>query len=203
MATRKKLLSDSEIQSGMNKSYRRESIADYITSRRGSLSDLVFSSNRMLSRDSLARISRNPSVSNQDLPPGLLRDTKQRCYSLVASSSLQNSHSSIRESRLEYRSNSNVVSGNCINKPFPKTKSLSSIQNLVDKNKTFSNKRRRWLRKIQSLKVFDSVLKGRQTRKRFDVSKKNNFYITTQYTTKTIQVQCRSSFIYHIAFRYM
>lgn len=177
MTTRKKLLSDSDIVSGINKTYRRESIAEYLTSRRGSLSDLVSSTHRKLSRDSLlgnARMSRNSSVSHQGCQG---KDSKQRSNSLAASPSVHSSQSSLRESRLDHRSSTNLISGSFVNRPFLKTKSLNSIQTVAERNeeskrnsKTLANKRRRWMRKIQSIKVFDSVLKGRQNRRRFEVN---------------------------------
>lgn len=176
MAMRKKLLSDSDIIGAPSKTYRRESIAEYLTSRRGSLSDLVSSSHQKLSRDSLlgnARMTRNASVSHQ-VCPVLVRDTKQRSNSLVASPSVHNSQSSIRESKYEHRSSTNIAPVGFLSKPFLKTRSLNSIQ--TDRNeevrrnsKNLASKRRRLMKKIQSLKVFDSVLKGRQNRRRFEV----------------------------------
>ena len=181
MATRNKLLSDSDILSGLNRNYRRESIADYLTNRRGSLSDLVFTGPGKLSRESLPtnpRWSRNSSITNP-CPPSLQRDSKQRSNSVVANPSPYSSQTSIRESRLDRRSSSNLLngpSGSYSYKVFNKTKSLSSIQTAVERNeeskrKSLANKKRRWMRKFQSFRVFDSVLKGRQNRRRFDVSK--------------------------------
>lgn len=196
MAARKKILSDSDIVSGLSRNYRRESIADYLTSRRGSLSDLVNSSYRKLSRDSLlgnTRMSRNSSLTNQ-APLVNLRDQKQRSSSVVTSTSLQTSQSSIRESRLEQRSNSHVIHGSFTFKQLSKTKSLNSILPLPDRgeegkrnSKLFSTKRRRWLRKIQSLKAFETALKSRQNRRKFEVSTKTNIHLVSPiFVTLTI-----------------
>jgi hypothetical protein len=172
MFSRRQFLSESDLPLENNKMYRRESITDYITSRRGSLSDLVFSNSRYLARDSLgaqlSRRSRHLSLSSQTS----VIAQKQRSSSLVP---LQKSQILPRDIRSEY--NTNTLSN--FEKRFMKTKSLNSFNGSstrVDDQKRNSkgqinlNKRRKLLKKIKSLQTFDSVLKARQSRRRFDVS---------------------------------
>ncbi|XP_060580848.1 uncharacterized protein LOC132737561, partial [Ruditapes philippinarum] len=170
MFSRRQFLSESDLPLENNKMYRRESITDYITSRRGSLSDLVFSNSRYLARDSLgaqlSRRSRHLSLSSQTS----VIAQKQRSSSLVP---LQKSQILPRDIRSEY--NTNTLSN--FEKRFMKTKSLNSFNGSstrVDDQKRNSkgqinlNKRRKLLKKIKSLQTFDSVLKARQSRRRFD-----------------------------------
>lgn len=172
----RRLHSDSDVMAD-GKLFRRESIADYLTSRRGSISDLVFSTNRKLSRDTfLARNShsRHMSLTNQN---SLLtsRDQKQRSSSLV-SPKLKPVECLSREARSEYKN----TSGNFCEKKFLKTRSLNNLlyfntksddQKRNSKGQIMTNfKRRKLMKKLQSIQTFESVLKSRQNRRKFDVS---------------------------------
>ena len=156
---------------------RRESFGDYLASRRGSLSDLVFTNERKLSKEAgfptqYDRRTRHMSITNSSSLPEILA-AKQRSTSLVAVGN--SSLGSLRESRYERRSGSVTVLNT--DRRFVKTGSLSSINcsSLGDGGKRYSKgqisstRRRRWLRKIQSLQAFDSVLKTRQSRHKYMV----------------------------------
>lgn len=178
MFSRRQFLSESDLASENSKIYRRDSITDYITSRRGSLSDLVFSNSRNLSRDSLGRRSRHLSLTSQTSLIG----QKQRSSSLVP---IQRSQIISRDIRSEY--NANNLSN--FEKRFMKTKSLNNFNGSsprVDDQKRNSkgqinvSKRRRLLRKVKSLQTFESVIKHRQRRKRFDVSFDYMYFSSTR-----------------------
>lgn len=168
MASRR-LYSESDLSAG--KLVQRESITDYIASRRGSLSDLVFS-NRKLSRESVfaqnQKRSRHLSLVGQ---ASLVSSQKQRSSSLVPT--LQKLLS--RDIRSDY-----TASGiSNFEKRIAKTRSLNNLnaalpkfddQKRGSKDQISINKRRRTLRRIKSLQAFESVIKSRKRRQRFDVS---------------------------------
>ena len=158
---RQVLYSDSDIpQYG-----RLESIGDFISSRRGSLSDLVFSGQRKLSRDSVY-FSNKHRAANQ-----LSHHLSLDCSSL---------NNSIKDSC----SNSLLqASGSCLadKKAFLKTKSSRDVVQFAGTPSTGKRnskelvktplllKRRRSMRKIQSLKTFEGLLGYKRKRNQIQV----------------------------------
>lgn len=160
---RRKLLSDSDL----NKAFRRDSVSEYIVSRKGSLSDLVFATNRKLSRDAFltgsTRNARAPSLTNQPFT-NQSRDSKQRSTSLSGAVGPVTPETLTREKQnLDFRNQGNSF----LEKRFQKTNEDSRRHSKT----TLLNaaKRRRCFRKLQVLQTFETALKNRQKR-RFDVS---------------------------------
>ena len=162
---RKMLYSDSDIPQYGMRSNRLDSVGDYITSRRGSLSDLVFSSQNKLSRDSvflsnkktrtvsMATISRHLSLEQPSLT-GIARETRSK--TLVPEKRPLMKTKSSRE-LVSFASTPNAAKRN--------SKELVKTPLLL--------KRKRSMRKIQSMKAFDSLLCSRRKLHRFKV---NNTY---------------------------
>ena len=122
MASRK-LVSDSYL----NKAFCRDSVSEYIVSRKGSLSDLVFATNRKLSRDAFltgsTRNSRAPSLTNQPFT-NKSRDSKRRSTSLSGTVGLVTLETLTREKT--YSECKNGGDGNSLlEKRFQKTTSLN------------------------------------------------------------------------------
>lgn len=171
MGTKHRLSCDSDIPGGVQRLTRRESVTDYITNRRGSLSDLIYARKRDSIGAASTRMSRHPSLTST-FAPLVQRDAKQRSTSL----SLAPSQPLARDSRADVK---NVMT--FIEKRLVKTRSLNCINSGASGDDTkrplkqqFVNasRRRKWLAKIKTLQRFDSVIKHRQNRMRFDVSKR-------------------------------
>ena len=158
------LYSDSDIPQYGVRSNRLDSVGDYITSRRGSLSDLVFSSQNKLSRDSvffsnnkstrtviMTNLSRHLSLEQATLT-GIARET--RSNSLIPE----------RKPLIKTRSSRELVSfASTPNNGKRNSKELVKTPLLL--------KRRRSMRKIQSMKAFDSLLCTKRKRHRFQVNR--------------------------------
>ncbi|XP_052279877.1 cyclic nucleotide-binding domain-containing protein 2-like isoform X2 [Dreissena polymorpha] len=163
---RRKLLSDSYL----NKEFRRDSVSEYIVSRKGSLSDLVFATNRKLSRDAFltgsTRNSRAPSLTNQPYT-NQSRDSKQRSTSLSGTVGPVTPETLAREkANLECRNHGDGSS--FLEKRFQKTNSLNETSRRQSRTSLLNAaKRRKCLRKLQVLQTFETALKTRQKR-RFD-----------------------------------
>ena len=169
---RRPLYSDSDISRTPTKLYRRESVSEYLTSKRGSLSDLVFTTQSRFSKDSFLsnniRRTRHLSLTNQT-PPSTSCDLHARSSSLTTSGSL----GSVRQSRLENRLQNYAtgISGQ-EKRQLVKTSSLNSFlsQCNVDSQskKTLKNpiflRRKKWMKKIQSLQAFSGALKTSRNR---------------------------------------
>ena len=166
------LFSDSDIPQYGMRSNRLDSVGDYITSRRGSLSDLVFSSQNKLSRDSvflsnkktrtvsMATISRHLSLEQPSLT-GIARETRSKTL-VPEKRSLMKTKSS-RE-LVSFASTPNAAKRN--------SKELVKTPLLL--------KRKRSMRKIQSMKAFDSLLCRRR--------KLHRFKVNSTYSTFRIQI---------------
>ena len=136
-----------------------EPIGDFVASRRGSLSDLVFSGQRKLSRDS-AYFSNKPRATNQ----------------LSRHMSLDSSMKDSRASLLQ-------ASGSCLadKRPFLKTKSSRDLVQFAGTPNTGKRnskelvktplllKKRRSMRKTQSMKTFECLLGYKRRRNQIQV----------------------------------
>ena len=156
------LYSDSDIpQYG-----KLEPISDFVASRRGSLSDLVFSGQRKLSRDS-AFFSNKPRATNQ-----LSRHMSLDCtminnpFKASSRSSLLQSSSSCsvdKRSFLKTKSSRDLVQfAGTLNMCKRNSKELTKTPLLL--------KKRRSMRKIQSMKTFESLLGYKRKRNQFQVT---------------------------------
>ena len=165
---RKMLYSDSDIPPLGVRLHRLESIGDYVTSRRDSLSDIVFSGQNTLSRDSAffgsqqtTRISRHLSLEHSNFA-GILRES--RSNSLVPGNYFAD-----KKLFRKTRSSKDLVQFACT--------SSTNTRNSKDLVKTpLLLKRRRSMRRIQSMKAFESLLKKK--RKPFEV----------KYSSSTFQI---------------